>query len=194
MPLLAPEPFIYPEGLLTDGPPVAEGEARWWVLHTRARSEKSIARVALRDAIPFFLPLHERRWCNKGRTFSSWLPLFPGYLFIHGNSEARQKLLDTNYLAGVLPVVDQEGLHSDLARVYGLMNVGASLTPVEGLMPGTRVVIIDGPMRGFEGKVARLSKRLKLIVEVEFIRCGVSVEIENWMVRPLLPGRESMVS
>jgi len=132
MPLLAPEPFVYSEGLLTDERTVAEGEARWWVLHTRARAEKSVARVALRHTIPFFLPLNERNWCNKGRTFSSWLPLFPGYLFIHGNGDARQKLLDTNYLAGVLPVVDQEGLRSDLARVHGLMTAGVALTPSRG--------------------------------------------------------------
>jgi transcriptional antiterminator NusG len=193
MPLLAPEPFVYPEGLFAPGRASAEGEARWWVLHTRARAEKSVARTALRQEVPFFLPLHDRRWSNKGRTFSSYLPLFPGYLFIHGNDDARQKVLDTNLVASTLHVADQERLQRDLTRVYDLMTAGIALTPEKGLAPGDRVVIVDGPMRGFEGKVARRGKHLKLIVEVEFIRCGVSVEIESWMVRPL-PVREPMVS
>jgi len=193
MPLLAPEPFVYPEGLFAPGRAPAEGEARWWVLHTRARAEKSVARAAHGHKVPFFLPLHERRWCNKGRTFSSCLPLFPGYLFIHGSDEARQKVLDTNLVANTLHVADQERLQSDLTRVYDLMTARVTLMPEKGLTLGERVVIVEGPMRGFEGKVARRGKQLKLIVEVEFIRCGVSVEIESWMVRPV-PVRRSMVS
>ena len=45
------------------------------VLHTRARAEKSVARAALRHGIAFFLPLHKRRWRDKGRTFTSCVPL-----------------------------------------------------------------------------------------------------------------------
>jgi len=189
MPLLAPEPFVYPEGLFAPGWAPSADEDRWWVLHTRARAEKSVARAALRHGIAFFLPLHERRWRNKGRTFTSCLPLFPGYLFIHGGDDARQHLLDTNLVANTLHVADQNRLQSDLTRVHDLMTAGITLTPEQGLTPGDHIEIVEGPMRGFEGKVARRGKHLKLLVEVEFIRCGVSVEIESWMVRPL-PVRE----
>jgi transcriptional antiterminator RfaH len=185
MPILSCEPFVYPEGLFEEDQGAAEGGTRWWVLHTRPRAEKSLARTAHRHEVPFFLPLYKRRWRNAGRTFSAFLPLFPGYLFLCGGDEARQRLLDTRFVANCLPVADQARLRGELARVYDLMTAGVPMTPEEKLVPGTRVLITGGPMRGVEGKVVRHGKQLRLVLEVEFIRRGVSVEVESWMVKPI---------
>jgi transcriptional antiterminator RfaH len=185
MPLLSPEPSLHPEDLFAQ-PPSIEDEARWWVLHTRARAEKTIARTAARHKISFFLPLYEHRWRKSGRAFSSCLPLFPGYVFIQGDFDARRKLLETNAVANILHVVDQQQLQTDLARVYNLLALGLPVEPQEGLVPGARVIIIAGPMKGFEGKVIRRGGRSKLVLEVNFIRLGVAAEVEDWMVKPLI--------
>ena len=37
MPLLPPEPYLFPDGLLDDGVPSPPGQ--WWVLHTRPRQD-----------------------------------------------------------------------------------------------------------------------------------------------------------
>ena len=89
--------------------------------------------------MPFFLPLYTRRWRNAGRTFSAFLPLFPGYLFVCGTDDARQRLLDTRFVANSLPVADQSRLQGELARVYNLMTANVPITPEEKLQPGTRV-------------------------------------------------------
>ncbi len=185
MPLLPREPFVHPEGLFDRGGATVRGEERWWVLHTRARAEKSVARAAHRNGIAYFLPQYERRWRAEGRTFSAHLPLFPGYVFLYGDHAARQTVLETRLVANAIAVVDQDGLRGDLERVYRLVATGASLLPEEGLAPGDRVVIVDGPLQGFEGKVLRRGKQTRLTIEVEFVRRGVSVEIESRMVRPL---------
>ena len=52
--------------------------------------------------MPFFLPLHERHWRNRGRQFRSYLPLFPGYVFLRGTADERLKALETNLVANVL--------------------------------------------------------------------------------------------
>src|SRR5688572_17709596 len=44
MPLLALEPSIYPESLLAEPIAPATTQERWWVLHTRPRAEKALAR------------------------------------------------------------------------------------------------------------------------------------------------------
>jgi transcriptional antiterminator RfaH len=159
--------------------------ANWWVLHTRPRAEKSLARSAFRQNVSFFLPLHTHRWRNQGRLFKAQLPLFPGYLFLYGDEEARLRLLDTHFVANCIPVADQLQLWGDLARVYRLMTSGMSLTPQERLVPGAKVVITAGPLAGFEGKLIRHGRDMRLVIEVEFIRRGVSVEIESWMVEPV---------
>src|SRR5439155_13945354 len=121
------------------------------------------------------------------------LPLFPGYLFLHGDGQARVAALETKLVARVLTVQDQLQLHADLTRVYHLMTAGLPLTPEERLDAGALVEIISGPLAGLEGKILRRGKRFKFLVEVQFLQRGVSAEVENWMVRPLA-GQRPVVS
>ncbi len=187
MPLLAQEQYVYPEGLLDT--PSAEGSAggpeQWWVLHTRPRAEKTLSRRCLDRGLGFFLPVHLHEWRNRGRRFRSYLPLFPGYVFLRGDDQARVAALESNLVARVLPVVDQGRLHADLARVYRLITGTAALTPEDRLMPGDPVEIVVGPFAGLTGKVLRRGKELRFVVEVEFLRRAVSMEIEGWMIRPV---------
>jgi transcription antitermination factor NusG len=184
MPLLPLEPFVFPDDLLRGSASYPAIESPWWVLHTRPRAEKSVARRLLRRSVPFFLPVCKRQWRNRGRTHCSFVPLFPGYVFLQGDSQVVFKTLETKLVARVLPVEDQRRLHADLARVYCLIATGAPLAPVERLQPGAPVEITSGPLAGLEGKILRRGKQLKFIVEVQFLQRGVSVEIESWMIQP----------
>ena len=116
---------------------------------------------------------------------SSHLPLFPGYLFLRGDSQARLQALETNLVANCLTVSDQVRLTADLKNILTLMASGSPLSPEERLQPGAQVEIVSGPLAGVEGKIIRRGKRLTFIVEVQFLQQGVSVEIESWMFRPL---------
>jgi transcription antitermination factor NusG len=183
MPLLPLEPFVFPDDLL-EQPAATDGSARWWVLHTKPRAEKSLARKLLRNTTPFFLPLRKRQWRQRGRLLRSYVPLFPGYVFLRADSPSVFKTVETNLVARVLHVEDQTQLHGDLSRVYCLIATDAPLTPEERLKPGALVEITSGPLAGLEGKVLRRGKQLKFIVEVQFLQSGVSVEIESWMIEP----------
>ena len=189
MPLLPLEPFVSPETLFAGDAPEGGDGRRWWVLHTRPRAEKSLVRRILRRDLAFFLPLHKRQWRSRGRLLCSYVPLFPGYVFLHGDALGRQAALETNLIARCLEVADQAGLYADLRRVHRLIVTEAPLTPEERLEPGSPVEIIAGPFAGVQGKVLRRGGQLKLLVEVQFLQRGVSVEIENWMLQPLGPAR-----
>jgi transcriptional antiterminator RfaH len=182
MPLLSLEPFIHPERVLDHPADAAPG--RWWVLHTRPRAEKTLARRLLDRDVPFFLPLYQRQWRNRGRQFRSYLPLFPGYVFLHGDDRQRLAALETNLVAQVLPAEDQSRLRADLRRVHQLITTGAPVTPEDRLEPGDPVAIVKGPFAGLEGTVLRRGKQLRFVVEVHLLRRAVSVEVESWMVEP----------
>ncbi len=189
MPLLPLETYLSPEDLL-DGPPAeASPGAAWWVLHTRPRAEKTLARKCLDRGLSFYLPLHRRRWRSRGRLFSSYLPLFPGYFFLHGDAEVRLRALETNLIVRCLPVHDQLQLREDLARVQRLLSAGVPLTPEERLQPGSRVEVTGGPFAGMQGRILRRGKKLTFVVEVRFLQQGVSVEVDSWMIQPLSGGR-----
>jgi len=183
MPLLPLEPFMFPDTILEIGN--ACGPGQWWVLHTKPRTEKSLARRLLKRRISFFLPTYHRQWRAGGQLRSSYLPLFPGYFFLYGDFEDRCHALETNLVAHTLTVHNQGQLQADLGRVHQLITSGAPLSPEERLKPGTPVEIISGPLAGLEGKILRRGKNVKFFVEVRFLQQGVAVEIEAWMFRPL---------
>lgn len=184
MPVLPAEPFVQPQDLLST-PETSAARGCWWVLHTRSRAEKSLVRRLAGSTAGFFLPLHRHEWRSRGRLLSSYLPLFPGYVFLHGDETDRMRALETNLVAGCLPVVDQQQLRRDLERVYRLMASDAPLSPEARLQPGARVRVARGPLEGLDGKVLRHEGRLKLLIEVRLLQQGVSVEIESWMLEPV---------
>ena len=109
--------------------------------------------------------------------------LFEGHLY--GFNNDRLRCLETNLVANVLPVIDQEELIADLSRVSHLIQSGNPLTPEEHLLPGRPVTIRHGPLAGLEGKIQRRANGWKLLIEVRMLQRGVSVELEEWMIEPL---------
>jgi hypothetical protein len=48
------------------------------------------------------------------------------------------------------------------------------------------VVVIQGPLAGMNGKIIRRGKHSVFFIEVRFLHQGVSVELEGWMIEPVL--------
>jgi transcription antitermination factor NusG len=184
MPLLSLEPCLFPDNILQAGKPASPGQ--WWVLHTKPRAEKSLARRLLKQRIAFFLPVYHRTWRSARRTRTSFLPLFPGYLFLCGDNQDRVHALASNLVARTLEVHDQQKLEDDLIRIHRLIESDAPLSPEARLEPGTPVEIVSGPLTGIEGKIIRRGKNLKFFVEVHFLQQGVSVEVEASMFQAIV--------
>src|SRR5260370_2575685 len=139
MPLLPLEPYLFPGELFEPSLVVPEGTQRWWVLHCRPRAEKALARQLLARRVGFFLPLFQKQWRSNGRLQSSHLPLFPSYIFLRGDNEARVEALTTNMVVNGRPLADQIGLYTDLAPLHHLMDARSALTPEVQLEPVTIV-------------------------------------------------------
>ncbi len=185
MPLLPLESFIYPADLLSTPRLGLEETSSWWVLHSRPRAEKTLARKLLEFRQDFFLPLYKKQWRNSGRSLTSYVPLFPGYVFLWGNEAARLKALQTKQVVRALPVPDGNQLWSDLARIHRLMECGAPVAPEDRLQPGMPALLTAGPLAGLQGKIVRRDKHMRFIIEVDFIQRGASIEVEGWMLQPL---------
>jgi transcriptional antiterminator RfaH len=182
VPLLPPEPNVCPQDLF-DRPQeeLAAGEGRRWrVLHTKPRQEKSLARQLHRSGVPFYLPLVARRLLVRGRVQSSYLPLFPGYLFLLGDAQERVAALATSRVVRTLEVPHQAGLWHDLRQVSRLIASGAPVTPEARLVPGDLVEIRSGVLAGLTGKVLRVASKTRFVVQVNFIQQGASVELEDF--------------
>jgi transcriptional antiterminator RfaH len=185
MPVLPLEPYIQPENLLASDQASRKAAGYWWALHVRSRAEKELSRRLRERGLSFFLPLFERRWKAGRRQRRSYLPLFPGYLFLHGDDEQRLLALETNLVVRSLPIGDQRRLQADLMRVHQLMTSGAPLAPEERILPGTQVEIVSGPLTGLRGTVVERRLGMTFVVDVSFLQRGVSVQIDGSRFRPL---------
>jgi transcriptional antiterminator RfaH len=184
MPIAALEPFIYPQTLFQEDTDSATDTGRWWVLHTRPRTEKLLARKLLRRNLSFFLPLYSRTWRAQGRTLRSYLPLFTGYVFLRGDVETRLSAIKTNLVSNCLHVEEQRQIALELAAVYQMIASGAALTPEDRLGVGDWVEITKGPLAGMEGRIVSSKNKLRFCIEIKFLQRGVSVDIDRSMLRP----------
>jgi len=182
MPILAAEPCWFPGPLFEDAEGLTDAERVWWVLHTRPRQEKSLARQLCVAQVPFYLPLVARRLRVRGRTMTSHVPLFGSYLFVLGNREERLAALTTNRVVQCLEVKDQEGLWQDLRQLWRLIGSGAPITPEDRLAPGMTVQITSGPLAGLKGTILRTATGRRFVVSVDFIQRGASVLLDDFVL------------
>lgn len=180
MPLLGRELEIFPQ----NGVELPLADCPWWVAHTRSRQEKALARILHPLGVPFYLPQWEKSVRRRGRARSSFLPLFPGYVFFRGGSTERQAALRSNLLVRVLEVLDQEELGRELGQLRALQTAGLPLVPLTEFRAGDRVRIVDGPFRGHEGIVLRGETRPRLVVSITMLRRAVAVEVDRGFVAP----------
>ena len=184
MPILPAETSIFPDGLL-DECLVGLSDRCWWVICTKARQEKAIARQLLEFEIPFYLPLICRRNLIRGRQVQSYVPLFDGYVFLFASDKERLRALTTKRVSRILPVEDQKQLSHDLRQVRRLIESDAPLTVERRLMPGRRVRVKTGAMLGLEGTVTSRRGNSRLLVAVNFLHQSVSVAIDDFALEPI---------
>lgn len=174
MPLLGRETELSPQSIFE----LSEAERPWWVAHTRSRQEKALARYLLPLGVPFFVPQHEKT-ARGARTRSSYLPLFPGYVFFRGSLAERRTALQSRLLVAILEVQDQGLLQKELFELHALKASGAKLVPFEELHSGDPVRITEGPFQGHSGVVVRGDTRLRLLVSITMLRKNVAVEFDR---------------
>ena len=183
MPILRKESEIFPENLFSD----PDLRAPWLVAHVRSRQEKLLARYLRERGIPFFLPQVEQKKVRNGRTFVSYLPLFPGYVFLR-RVAAVDAIWRSNVVAGLIDVEDQERLAFELRQIRALQEAGARLTPAPpDLVAGDPVRITTGAFRDYVGTVLRERGATRLVVSVSILRKSVAVEFPRDVLAPL-PG------
>jgi len=184
MPILAPEPALYPADLLEVPDDTVPG--RWWAMYTLARREKELIRRLRSMEISHYCPMVRRRTRSPGgRVREAQVPLFSSYVFVRGEEEERYKSLTTNCVAQCIEVADAGRLLFDLRQFQRLIELDAPLSPEARLKPGRRVRVRSGAMMGLEGTVVKRRGNDWLVVALEFLQRGASVLLEDYQLEGL---------
>lgn len=187
MPILSKETSRHPAHVLSDEYSASADDRGciWWAFFTKPRQEKSLARDLIARDIPFYLPLVKKQNLIRGRKVSSFLPLFPGYVFALTHDDGRIASLKTNRICMALPAPDSDGLRQDLIQLDQLIEADVPVTIESRLTPGQEVRVRRGALAGIQGVVVERRKKCRLLVSVQYLQCGVSLEIDDYMLEPL---------
>jgi len=155
------------------------GEA-WYAIYTRFHHEKSAAALLEKKSFEVFLPVFRavHRWSDRKQSLI--LPLFPCYLFLRTSVERKVEVLRT---AGVRWFVEN-GRHAcevpeaEIETLRRVCSVGAGVLPHPFLKQGDRVRVKTGPLAGTEGFFVRTKNHFRVVMSVELLRKGVSVEVD----------------
>ena len=183
MPFLNREPSVYPEHLFSTDDTIGDTAASWWCFSTLARAEKVVARRLYAQQVPFYCPLIFKRFRSpNGRLRESFVPLFPGYVFVFGDESHRVAALKTNKMSRCQLVADRHRLIQDLRGIHRAIELGVPLTPESKIVAGDQIRVRSGPFAGYEGYVLRREGKTRLLLAIKFIEQGVSMEIDEAML------------
>lgn len=186
MPILRKEPDLSPDNLFEHPDLLRDPNCRWWVAHTLPRQEKTLARKLHARQAWYYLPQAQRDTRSPGgRTRTSFVPLFAGYLFLYGGEAERVMALETGCIAKLLPVEDGEKLTADLRQVRQLIASGASFAFEPRLEPGMQVRVTSGPFQGFQGSILKRHSGDRLLVAVNYLQQGISISLADCQVERL---------
>lgn len=168
-------------------------DAKWYAIHTRsnfeARCEEELRLKGLEPYLPAFEEVHE--W--KDRRSKVRVPLFPSYVFarIADTADARIRVLRSAGVVRILgagsaiePVPEEE-----LDSIRRLLASGRRCIGHPGLLPGVRVEVVTGPLRGVEGTLIKVRNEARLQCSVEMLGRSVSIEIDTRDLRPVAAKR-----
>jgi transcriptional antiterminator RfaH len=160
-------------------------QGTWWVIHTKPRQEKALARDLFRGGQQYFAPMYQATRRSKGRAWKTTLPLFPGYLFLCGTLEDRLIALKTNRIVRVLEVPNQARLAEELSAIDQLLLSGLAVSSRRSLNKGTLCRICSGPLAELQGRIERAKGKARFIVNVSILGQGAMVEIDADLLEPV---------
>jgi transcription antitermination factor NusG len=157
----------------------------WFAIWTRSRHEQVVREQLERKGLETFLPtiLKWSRWKDRKKQIE-W-PLFPGYCFAKFPAVDRLPVLKCT---GVVNIVSFDGEpapipDSEIVAIRTLVESELAYDPCPLIHEGDMVEVTHGPLKGVVGRLVRKGSHARLVLSVELIGQGVSVEVDAADVR-----------
>jgi len=158
----------------------------WFAIWTRSRHEHVVREQIARKDFDAFLPTITRwsRWKDRKKKID-W-PLFPGYCFARFNEEESLSILKCT---GVVSIVSVEGKPAPIPEheidgIRRLLESDLQYDPCPLIREGMMVEVTHGSLAGVVGRLVRKGAHARLILAVDLIGQGVSVEVDAADVKP----------
>lgn len=150
----------------------------WFVAHVRPRCEKKLVQYCERERIAATLPCYQAAHKYRRKTVVFEKPLFPGYVFLRMPNELRRKPQQSDCVARLLEVTDQELFSRQLSEILDALETGLEIRLAPSIGEGMRVKIKHGPLQGTEGWVEQRRGMSTVLLRLDFIGQAAAVKVE----------------
>jgi transcription antitermination factor NusG len=164
---------------------VPMSDCLWFVAHTRPRCEKKLVQYCQRAALATTLPCYQAAHKYRGKTVVFNKPLFPGYVFLQMAVAQRGVVLQSDHVANLLEVTNQELFIRQLGEVMLALETNLEIRLAPTIGAGMRVKIRTGPLRGIEGWVEQRHGMNTVLIRLDFIGQAAAVKLEATDLEPI---------
>jgi transcription antitermination factor NusG len=159
-------------------------ELLWFVAHTKPRREKKLVSHCERHGLGATLPCYSSAHKYRGKTVVFSKPLFPGYVFLRLETVHRQTVLQSDHVANLLDVYDQQTFHRQLEEILLALDTDLDVRVAPVIGTGMRVRIKSGPLRGVEGWVEDRYGMDTVLLRLDFISQAAAVKVGADLLEP----------
>ncbi len=146
------------------------------------------------ESLEAVFPIREMQDKKGGLFVMTEQPLIPGYIMIHSDSDLgyiNRKIKGMSPTAyGLLRNADGtfELKNKDLEYAAWVFSFGGRISAskvkvIKNLKEGDKIIVLSGPLKDFKGKIVKMNKNSRVVVEVEFLddikTINLPVEIVN---------------
>jgi transcription antitermination factor NusG len=145
---------------------------QWFVVYTKARTEKKVYADLCAQGIEAYLPLRKSLHQWKDRKKMVEVPLISSYVFVKVKSNERDCVFKCNHIVRYItfegkPVAVPE---KQMISLKSLVESEIDIEAVtENLRPGENVKIIFGPLAGITGEFVSLESEKRFLLRINKI-------------------------
>ena len=173
--------------LSTNNKSFNHGPKQWYALQTKPRQEFK-AKTQLKDlGIENYLPVmvKKKRWSDRIKEISE--PIIRGYIFIKSNERERLTALEQVSICKCLfdqgkPAIIPAWQIENLKK---MLMVKSEFHVYEGIVPGTKVEIVQGPFDGVIGVIQSISDKKMFAVSIDLLNRTVIAHLPKDSVEVL---------
>ena len=161
----------------------------WHALWTRSHCEQLVHDQLAAKGFDLFLPMIDRWSRRGGLRHRIRIPMFPGYVFLHGVAD-KASYVEVVKARGLVRVLGERWDQlatvpaRELEAIRRIVDAGVPALPYAYLREGQRVRITRGPLTDVEGILVRTKpNRGLLVVSVELLQRSVAAHVDcTWVV------------
>ncbi len=161
--------------------------SKWYAVRVRSRHEKQTAKDLQSRGYEVCQACAPQRrvWADRTRVVD--MPLFPGYIFACFAPSSGSDILRA---AGVVSIIGFGGHYcpvedAEIEAIRIVMASGVEVQREPMMIPGRRVRVCQGPLRGLEGVLDKIKSQQRLVVSLSLLQRSVTVEVSDFMLEPM---------